>query len=690
MVIGNDKGLGDGMHTGRDLYFWLGKKVRKLGRLRQLAYCAALLVPLQALAQSPVLELPGPLAKGALAGHIDAFVDTDWSQTAQTMRDAPEGTFQAVDGKTANFGYTTSKIWLRTRLHNTSSDQSEWRVHFHENFKQVLDVYALRSDGQIDTLMSLNRQSTFSAREINFPEMVAPLMLAPGEEITLLIGLWSEGSSYITFSFETPSSFQQLAARQTAKNFIFYGMMMLLVTISMAAMAVFRHRLFLYYSGYATSAMLYVMHADGVTFQYLWPNAPTFNNYASVMAGTGIIIFGSFYARVFLKTAKRHKVMDWLLISVIATTVVLNVVLLPTNPQILKKLLVFMSLLAVISFTVSAIVAAFSHFREVRFYLFAWVGALMSAVLLNMNHLLGIEIGQDFLHDSMRIVMVFDAFMMGLAIADRYIQLRQSRQSALEQNLASTQKRLELNERLSELESQYQIANELAETRTEQIQNTIHDLRQPLHALRLSVQNLTSGRLSGDDKAHNIDDTFTYLERLVAEQLQQSPSIPAQQADEVGVQDVLHNIHIMFAPDAAAKGLAFRFHRTAYEASLDPLVLMRVVSNLVANAIKYTDSGGILLGTRRRNGDLLIEVHDTGPGLSPDAFDAAQARLERLDAETSDGSGLGLSIVRELAQQSGWRLQVSELRRSGTGIVITIPHASAANVTPFPGRAAGA
>lgn len=652
-------------------------------------YCACLLAPAQGMSQSPALVVEGPVPKGDVQGHIDAFVDAGWQETPLSLSTSKADSFTSIDGKTANFGYTASKIWLRIKLQNSTQAQSDWRVHFHENFKQVLDVYAVRADGQIDQLMSLKPDSRFSAREIPFPEMVAPLKLQPGEAATLLIGLWSEGSSYITFSLETPESFAEAAAVQTAKNFVFYGMMLLLVTVSLVAMGVFRHVLFMYYTGYATSAMLYVMHADGVTFQYLWPNSPGLNNYASVFAGTGIIVFGSFYARAFLKTSKRHPWMDKLLICVISITLLANIALLPTNPQLLKKFLVLLSLLAVISFTVSAIVAALKYFREVRFYLLAWVGALMSAVLLNLNHLVGIEIGQDFLHDSMRVVMVFDAFMMGLAIADRFLQMRQSRQIALEQNLASTQQRLEMNERMSDLEKQYAIASDLAQTRTEQIQNTIHDLRQPLHALRLSVQNLTAGKLDSSDGARSVKETFTYLERLVAEHLQDaSTQVPNRHPDAEGdvlsVQDVLSNIHQMFEPDANAKGLNFRFVRSAHTADIDPLLLMRMVTNLVANAIKYSESGGLLLGARRRGDVLLVEVHDTGPGLTQSDFKAAQSRHIRLGAggRKTVGNGYGLAIVSELVQQNGFKLYLSKMRRTGSGIVIEIPqHAS--NVTPF-------
>ena len=655
------------------------------------AQIALLTVMTQAYADSPPVVLDGPTDRTELRGHIDAFVDPDWDYELDTVTTSPEVKFRSIDGKSANFGYTSSKIWLRTAVHNDTEDEREWVVHFHENFKQVFDVGILRRDGTVDQILSLRPDSTFSARAISYPQMAAGFTLEPGETATLIMGLWSEGSSYITYSFETQDSFAQVAAGQTAKNFIFYGMMMLLIATATVALFVFGHKVFFFYTFYIISAVLYVMHADGVAFQYLWPNAPVLNNYASVITGSGLIVFGALYARSFLRTAERHVAMDRILLAVIGVTFLSILVLLPSNPQILKKTLVFLSLIAVLTFTLSAIVAAFRYFREVRFYLFAWVGALVSVSMLNLSHIFGIEISQDFLHDSIRMVMVFDAFMMGLAIADRFNQLRQSRQMALETNLRETQRNLKLNARLGELEKQYSVVSELAESRSIQIQNTVHDLSQPLHALRMSVANLTSGRLNEPESASKIDETFTYLESLVAQQLQDGAPAPAealsQSTDTLDTQQVLSSIHQMFEPDAEAKGLEFRFVPTSHTGDVDPLVLMRIVTNLVSNAIKYTQEGGILLGTRMVKDHLLIEVHDTGKGLSEAEFERACGRSTRLEDDQSNepGYGFGLSIVRDLVDAHGLTMSLSKLRASGTGIVVRVPKANS-NVTQFPQR----
>ncbi len=126
--------------------------------------------------------------------------------------------------------------------------------------------------------------------------------------------------------------------------------------------------------------------------------------------------------------------------------------------------------------------------------------------------------------------------------------------------------------------------------------------------------------------------------------------------------------------EAAAKGLGLRLVLAAPDTRVEAYPLMRVVANLVSNAIKYTREGRILIGLRRHGAGLSVEVHDTGPGLSGATFEKALRRNERLDRDrgVADGSGLGLSVVRDVADSNGWQVSSCEHRRSGATIRIAI------------------
>lgn len=591
--------------------------------------------------------------------------------------DAPA--FAPLPGKTADMGYTANRIWLRMQVRNLTPDRDTWLLYFPENFKHHFRVDVVSEAGQITRTLELERDSPFSARPIPNPEMVAALPLPAGETATVLISLWSEGSSYVTFSIETPESFADLMSFQTAKNFAFYGMMAFLIIAALVALVLLRNVLFLAYSAYAGAALLYIMHVDGVAFQYLWPNQPALNSNASIFTGAGIIIFGAIYSRMFLKTRIYHKVMDKVLLGVILVTLVMIATLIVPNPQILKKLLIFMSLIAIILFVLAGFVAAHKRYSEVRFYLIAWIGAVVAASLLNLNHLFGVELGQTFVYESMRATIVFDAAMMGMAILDRYVQMRKSQRTALERELQTTRRNLDLSERLTKLTDSYGALEDDARKRDEITQDTVHDLRKPLYALRLKISNLIHNETADQGDVGDIDATFAYLENLISNQLP-PPDAPEHHTEietdsAVNLQQIIASVCEMFTPDADAKGLTLSYACPAYETPVDALAIMRILSNLVSNAVNYTAKGHVNIIAQDKGALISITVSDSGPGLTRAQFTQALKRNTRLGDTCGavEGSGIGLAITHALAQENGWKLHLLESSDKGSVIELSLP-----------------
>ena len=152
---------------------------------------------------------------------------------------------------------------------------------------------------------------------------------------------------------------------------------------------------------------------------------------------------------------------------------------------------------------------------------------------------------------------------MGLGVADRYIQLAADRRKADAKSLEQAQMNLTLGDRLHDLEEQYRLATELVQTRDVELKNTVHDLRQPLHALRLNVEKLRTTAGFEDGDTTELDTTFTYLENLIASHLQDSvnheTSIDSENhGDETTLKlsNILNSIYDMFEPDAAEKDCA--------------------------------------------------------------------------------------------------------------------------------------
>ncbi|MGR3322645.1 MAG: sensor histidine kinase [Pseudooceanicola sp.] len=663
---------------------------RLRARLALMALSAAILTWFAAAssAQVPDLPLDGPQSPQVFNEHIAYYLDPDWSGTVQ---DAAGFDWQPLETSQPDFGYTRSKVWLRLGVENLTEDTDEWVLRLHDNFKQVMDVWIDVPGEGIDHILSLDQTSTFGERPLPFPQMTAPFALPPGARATLYVSFWSEGTSLLPVSIESAARFQQTSGRIYARNFVFYGVIAGFIIAALGGFFFFSSLVAGTFAAYALFALLYVMHTDGTAFQYLYPNLPGFNSIASVVWGGGFIFWSALYARTYLRTRIEFPLIHLWLGVVMMLCVLLWAAMFFYDPQQIKKLFVMMSLVGLLSCLIAGIVVARRHFSEVRFFVMAWTVPVLSSLLLNLIHVYGVEVRPEFQTNTMRFAMVLDAALMGLAIIDRYNQMRDARQAALQASLETAERNLSLSRRMNDLERQMDILDGVSRQRDEAFANAIHDLRQPLHALRLRIKGEASGHLPAAGDHTETDRGFDYLEGLIGQYLDEARGSrrPAHRIGDrteraqLSLDEVLAGVHEMFGPDAEEKGLTFRYVPTGLSAEADPLVLMRIMSNLVANAVKYTESGRILMGCRRRGDMVRIEVHDTGPGLGPRAFDLARSRdirLNKAGGRMPEGEGYGLAIAGELAQQNGGTLDRVACSGSGFGVGVTLPR---------PGMAAG-
>jgi len=183
-----------------------------------------------------------------------------------------------------------------------------------------------------------------------------------------------------------------------------------------------------------------------------------------------------------------------------------------------------------------------------------------------------------------------------------------------------------------------------------------HDLLQPLNAAKLSLsalQELETHPMSAPF-VRQVDLALVSLEDLIRTLLDISKLDAGVMKPDLcafEIERVIGPLRLEYEPLAAARGLKLKVRGSRAVVRSDPLMLRRILQNLLSNALRYTRSGGVLLGCRQRGDRLRIEVSDTGPGIPEDRREAIFKEFQR-DATTSaeyGGFGLGLSIVRRLA-----------------------------------------
>ena len=222
-----------------------------------------------------------------------------------------------------------------------------------------------------------------------------------------------------------------------------------------------------------------------------------------------------------------------------------------------------------------------------------------------------------------------------------------------------------------------------------------HDLRQPLHALALFTGELRSIKLPSDAAAlaERIERSTESLEALLEALLDLSKLDLARvtaDPEPVALQDLLARVVGQFAASAEAKGLALRQVHTSLWVRSDPMLLERIVQNLLANAVRYTEKGRIVLGCRRRGDKVDVLIADTGVGIDPQHLPHVFEEFYRAakpDRGMGAGLGLGLAIVKRLAALLDHDVQVGSTMGRGTVVRLALPRVPAQELAIAPGPA---
>ncbi|MFO1398545.1 MAG: ATP-binding protein [Burkholderiales bacterium] len=282
--------------------------------------------------------------------------------------------------------------------------------------------------------------------------------------------------------------------------------------------------------------------------------------------------------------------------------------------------------------------------------------------------------------------------LVGWILTDRFVRALNEAESLnanLEQRVA------EKGEALAAQLAETRVARDAAETanraKTRFLAAASHDLRQPLHALGLFATRLAERVRAPEEAAlaQRILTSVTSLDSLFAALLDISrleAGAVAAAPRAVALAPLLDRMANDFAPEAIERNLRFAVVPTRLAVHSDPVLLERIVRNLIANALFYTRSGGVVIGARRRGpGRVAIEVWDTGPGI-------AGADVERIfeefyqvgnqERDRARGLGLGLAIVQRLARLLGHDVEVQSTVGRGSVFRVVARTAPADAVAP--------
>ena len=245
----------------------------------------------------------------------------------------------------------------------------------------------------------------------------------------------------------------------------------------------------------------------------------------------------------------------------------------------------------------------------------------------------------------------------------------------------SVRLRFENEELISRLRGEKIFAEEASTAKSRFLAAASHDLRQPVHALTLFVAALRP-RVADADARRLLDHIDSSVQAMggifngLLDISRLDAGVVEVNAQTFAMQPLLERVARDFVAEAQAKAIGFKVRATDAAVYSDPVLIERVVRNIVANAIAYTDSGGVLVGCRKRGRTLNVEVWDTGRGIPDDEQSQIFKEFYQVgnpERDRTKGVGLGLAIVRRLTALLGHPLSLRSLQGRGSMFRVDLP-----------------
>ncbi|WP_018403446.1 hybrid sensor histidine kinase/response regulator [Marinobacter gelidimuriae] len=277
--------------------------------------------------------------------------------------------------------------------------------------------------------------------------------------------------------------------------------------------------------------------------------------------------------------------------------------------------------------------------------------------------------------------------------------MRRTEQALKETNIYLEQRVKERTQELQVINEQMLKAKSVAEQanhgKTRFLASASHDLLQPLNAARLFTSALQGKAQSAECQqlVEHIDSSLGAAEEIISTLLDISKLDAGALEPDIRVfpvSDIIRRLANDFSAIAKDQNLELDVVPSSAWIHSDAKLLRRVVQNFLSNAIRYTPEGRILLGCRRLDGYLRIEVWDTGPGIPEDQLTQIFEEFRRFQhGRDKKGLGLGLAIVDRISGMLNHPVMVQSRQSRGSVFSITVPRVDAEKLTPLPVQAHG-
>lgn len=382
--------------------------------------------------------------------------------------------------------------WLRIKIRHPNMSENDWVLEFFDQTIDHIEFYSPYPDGTYQSFV-LGDEFKFHDRFVSHKNFVVPLQFAPGTEVTYFVRVNSVQKADMLVVLRSQRWLFEYALDEYFFFGIFYGMILVFGFYNLLMFIAVRERYYLYYIFYLLSVGLYEMSADGIGFQYLWPNSPEFNYYASGISLFVAVISTLLFSSLVLNLRRTSRFFHWLFTAVLGVRVLLLALSLTIWPDLFKFIFIEIVPFAVIYYT-SLHYYFLKKYMPARFLVAAYTFVALG-IVYKVSQYLGMDwqpLG-SLSHYTLGISFIAEMLLLSFAISDKIRLLRIERAKALEEKIEQLNENQKLKDNLNRtLEEQVKLKTAELLQKQAYIEDQNHQLEMANHQLEAQAQEIAT------------------------------------------------------------------------------------------------------------------------------------------------------------------------------------------------------
>lgn len=549
---------------------------------------------------------------------------------------SPEPTYPEVMAK-----------WYRLTLENTLDIEKDWVISTALTQAPLLKVYSV-SGNQSILLLDINSQSNFADRHNHYRVLSIPLSLKANETKVIYFQYRGIASNPIFPKVTTPDALAKRSSLFEFANGIVFGTVIVFFLFFFMQFLARPSQVMGVYCMLVLSVGFLIAQMTGYNFKYLWPESGEFSIRFSSVTG-GITYIWYFLFAVTLFNLKKQSILLYRLLMC-ATVVAVTFVIFGFFTDVSKYLSVF----AIVALPLPLITGVMALRKKLPSSLFFLCGSIFhcSSAYIFVLTMIGVDLG---LHRNIFPIAGIGLLLDICLFAGALIYQSKVVRDELSHSL---RKRLIEAEELAQMEKEKSASLAKLQDYTLQLAATTHDLTQPLASIKMTLS-VVDDNESAEAKAR-MQTTLSYTEKILHSLLETTKKEFLDLDESLTLSDLGAELKNRHDNKVAGKGVELRVFSSSARMTCSSVVVNRILDNLISNAFRHTERGGVLVSFRRRSSGVLIEVWDTGVGIESAFLSEISRPYSQLNhnSQQSEGMGLGLYIVKALCAKAGYALSI--------------------------------